>query len=58
VLDVLRLTTMEKIVLAAPVPVLIAHREPSRPYRRVLALTDFSPASAAALRVASHRPEG
>ena len=53
VLDVLRLTTMERIVLAAPVPVLIAHRDAGRPYRRVLALTDFSPASAAALRFAA-----
>jgi nucleotide-binding universal stress UspA family protein len=53
VLDVLRLTTMERIVLAAPVPVLIAHCDAARPYRRVLALTDFSPASAAALRFAA-----
>ena len=53
VLDVLRLTTMEQIVMASPVPVLIAHRDAAQPYRRVLALTDFSPASAAALRVAA-----
>ncbi|WP_209425096.1 universal stress protein [Pararhodobacter sp. SW119] len=53
VLDLLRLTTMEQIVLAAPTPVLIAHRAAEGPYRRVLALTDFSPASAAALRFAA-----
>lgn len=53
VLDSLRLTTMERIVLAAPVPVLIAHHAPERPYTKVLALTDFSPGSAAALRMAA-----
>ena len=53
VLDVLRLTTMERIVLAATVPVLIAHQRPREGYRRVLAPTDFSPASAAALRMAA-----
>lgn len=53
VLDVLRLTTMERIVLAATVPVLIAHQRPRDGYRRVLAPTDFSPASAAALRRAA-----
>jgi len=53
VLDVLRLTTMERVVLASPVPVLIAHKPPARPYARVLALTDFSPGSAAALSMAA-----
>jgi nucleotide-binding universal stress UspA family protein len=53
VLDVLRLTSMEKIVLASPVPVLIAHQPGARPYARVLALTDFSPGSAAALTMAA-----
>lgn len=53
VLDVLRLTTMERIVLAATVPVLIAHQHTRNTYRRVLAPTDFSPASAAALRMAA-----
>jgi nucleotide-binding universal stress UspA family protein len=52
VLDALRLTTMERIVLAAPVPLLLAHLPADRPYARVLALTDFSPASAAALAMA------
>ena len=53
VLDLLRLTTMERIVVAATVPVLIAHRDAAQPYRRVLALTDFSPGSAVALRIAA-----
>lgn len=58
VLDALRLTTMERIVLAAPVPVLIAHQPPARPYARVLALTDFSPGSAAALGFAARIAPG
>lgn len=49
VLDVLRLTTMERLVLAAPCPVLIAHQPAGAPYAQVLALSDFSPASAASL---------
>ncbi|MFN4101170.1 MAG: universal stress protein [Pararhodobacter sp.] len=53
VLDLLRLTTMERIVLAAPCPVLIAQLPPARPYRQVLLATDFSPASAAALIAAA-----
>ncbi len=52
VLDLLRLTTMERVVLDSPVPVLIAHRPPDDDYAKVLALTDFSPASAAALAMA------
>jgi len=52
-MDVLRLTTMEKIVLAAPRPVLIAHQPPSRAYLRVLAPTNFSEASAASLIMAA-----
>jgi len=51
--DLLRLTTMERIVLASPCPVLIAHQPPERAYTQVLALTDFSPASAAALVMAA-----
>jgi len=51
--DILGLTTMEKIVLRAPVPVLIAHTPPSRPYRTVLSSTDFAPACAAALAAAA-----
>lgn len=53
VLDLLLLTTMERIVLAALCPVLIAHQPPTRPYTQVLALTDFSAASAAALVMAA-----
>lgn len=57
-LDALRLTTMERIVLEAPVPVLIAHQPHDRPYARVLALTDFSPGSAAALAMAARIAPG
>ncbi|PWE27271.1 hypothetical protein C4N9_18390 [Pararhodobacter marinus] len=49
VLDLLRLTTMERVVLAAPCPVLIARLPVHRPYRQVLLATDFSAASAQAL---------
>lgn len=58
VLDVLRLTTMERIVLSAAVPVLIAHQPPRSEYQRVLALTDFSPASASALAMAGRIAPG
>ncbi|WP_201156628.1 universal stress protein [Rhodobaculum claviforme] len=53
VLDMLRLTTMERIVLRAPVPVLIAHTPVTRDYGTVLASTDFAPACAAALAAAA-----
>jgi nucleotide-binding universal stress UspA family protein len=49
IMDVLRLTTMERAVLALDAPVLIAHRPVPGPYRRVLGLTDFLPGSARAL---------
>lgn len=52
VLDLLGLTTMEKIVLAAPCPVLIAHQPAAEPYAQVLAPSDFSAASAASLIMA------
>ena len=58
VLDVLRLTTMERIVLAAPCPVLIAHQPPDRAYAQVLAPTDFSAGSAAALAMAARIAPG
>jgi len=58
VLDVLRLTTMERIVLASPCPVLIAHQPALRPYSAVLAPTDFAPASAAALKMAARIAPG
>jgi nucleotide-binding universal stress UspA family protein len=53
VLDLLRLTTMERIVLRAALPVLIARNPPEGPYRRVLASVDFAPASACALAAAA-----
>ena len=49
VLDLLRLTTMERVVLAAPCPVLITRQPVHRAYRQVLLATDFSTASAQAL---------
>ncbi len=52
VLDLLRLTTMERIVLATDVPVLVAHLPAARPYARVLASVDFAPACAASLAAA------
>lgn len=57
-LDALRLTTMERIVLASPAPVVIAHLPQARAYARVLALTDFSPGSAAALAMAAQIAPG
>lgn len=53
VLDILRLTTMERVVLAAPCPVLIAHHIPDKDYAEVLALTGFTASSAAALIMAA-----
>lgn len=53
VLDALRLTTMERIVAEVTTPVLIALQPPERAYRVVLALTDFSPGSAASLALAA-----
>lgn len=58
VLDVLRLTTMERIVLAAPCPVLVAHNRPVSDYQQVLALCDFGDAGAAALRMAGRIAPG
>ena len=43
VLDVLRMTTMERITLAVTCPVLIAKTMPPRPYARVLAALSFDP---------------
>lgn len=53
VLDLLRLTTMERIVLRSAAPALIAHIPAAQPYRKVLAATDFAPACAAALACAA-----
>lgn len=53
-LDLLRLTTMERIVLTLDTPALIAHVERAGDYAHILLATDFCPASAAAARMA-HR---
>lgn len=53
VFDLLRLTTMERIVLRADVPVLIATRGQAASYRTVLASVDFAPACARALAAAN-----
>ncbi|WP_114966760.1 universal stress protein [Alkalilacustris brevis] len=58
VLDMLRMTTMERIVLRCDMPVLIAHIPASRPYRTVLSATDFAPACAAALAAAARLAPG
>lgn len=52
VLDALRLSTMERILLRGDCPVLIAHRPPERRYATVLGAVDFGPASAQALILA------
>lgn len=53
VADMFRDTTMQRILRQASCPVLLVRNPVGQPYRRVLAATDFSPASAAALRTAS-----
>lgn len=58
VLDLLRLTTMERIVLRAPCPVLIAQLPHDRPYSCVLSSSDFAPACAAALASAARLAPG
>lgn len=52
VLETLRLTTLERITQSTPCPVLIAHDQTIRPYRKVLGAITFAPASARALEVA------
>lgn len=52
VLDTLRLTSMERITLAVPCPVLIAHTGGTQQYRRVLGAITFAPASAKAMATA------
>lgn len=52
-LDALTLTTMEALLLAAPVPVLLAHRPVEGPYARILLATAFTPACAAAAAAAA-----
>ncbi|NYS23698.1 universal stress protein [Rhodobacteraceae bacterium 2376] len=58
VLDVLRLTTMERIVLASDLPVLIAHRPVAADYARVLGSVTFSHTCARALQVAARIAPG
>ena len=53
VLDLLRLTTMERIVLASSCPLMIARQPGLAPFARVLAPTDFGAASAASLAMAA-----
>lgn len=53
VLDLLRLTTMERIVLRTEAPALLAHTAFTRPYGKVLAALDFSASDAAALALAA-----
>ena len=52
VFDLLRLTTLERIVLRAQLPALIAHTPPERAYRNVLAAVDFNTADMAVLQFA------
>lgn len=52
VLDALRLSTMERILLRGDCPVLIAHQPPERRYATVLGAVDFGPASGRALILA------
>ena len=58
VLDVLRLTTMERIVLASDLPVLIAHLPVGGDYARVLGSVTFSHTCARALQVAARIAPG
>ncbi|MGI1661193.1 universal stress protein [Palleronia sp. KMU-117] len=53
-MDTLRETTLERTVRLAAAPVLLVRNHPEGDYARILAAVDFSPASAAAIRVA-HR---
>lgn len=53
VLDTLRPTTMERITLAVPCPVLIARTAAPDCYRKVLGAITFAPASAQALAAAA-----
>ena len=51
-MDMLRETTMQRIVRRSQAPVLLATDRDDHEYRKVLLPTDFSPASAAAARLA------
>lgn len=52
-LDTLRETTMQRIVRRTHHPVLLVHDPVDHDYRTVIAASDFSPASTAALRLAA-----
>ncbi|MEO1001205.1 MAG: universal stress protein [Pseudomonadota bacterium] len=51
--DLFRDTTMERIVRAIRIPVLLAKLSEDRPWQTILAPTDFSPASANAIQTAA-----
>lgn len=51
-LDAMRETTMTRLVRRAGNPVLLVCQRPDAPYSRIIAATDFSPASTASLRLA------
>jgi nucleotide-binding universal stress UspA family protein len=51
-LDIFIGTTIERVVRAGPIPVLMVNTEPARPYAKVVAAVDISEASAHALRSA------
>lgn len=53
ILDALRLTTMERITLGLPCPVLIAQTSPVQAYRRVLAALSFDRAGPTGLAMAA-----
>ncbi|MBD3677743.1 MAG: universal stress protein [Rhodobacteraceae bacterium] len=50
-MDLIRETTMERIVRFSPVPVLLVREPSDHPYKKVLLAVDFSPASAEAARL-------
>lgn len=52
-LDLLRETTMERIVRLSPVPVLLVSDPVDHAYSKILAALDFGPASTAALKIAA-----
>lgn len=53
IFEVLRETTLERILRRASLPVLVARNAAARPYHTILAATEFAPSSAAALACAA-----